>query len=43
MKCCCVEIQTHCKVEHLMAQHGEIRIYILKVELKNDASQTAKE
>ena len=29
----CVKIRTHCKTLHLMAQHGERRIYILKVEL----------
>ena len=29
--------------EHLMAQHGETKIYILEVELKMDASQTVKE
>ena len=39
----CVEIRSHCKAEHLMAQHGERRIYILEVELKMDASQTVKE
>ena len=38
----CVEIETHCKDEHLMAQHGETRIYILEVELKIDASQTER-
>ena len=30
----CVEIQTHCKAEHLMAQHCETRIFIPEVELK---------
>ena len=43
MRPCCVEIRTHCKAKHLMAQHGKMRIYILKVELKMDASQTLKE
>ena len=38
-----VKIRTNCKAKHLMAQHGERRIYILKVELKMDASQTEKE
>ena len=39
----CVEIWTHCMAEHLMAQHGEVMIYILEAELKMDASQTVKE
>ena len=39
----CVEIQTHCKAQHLMVQHGEMRISILKIKLKMDASQTVKE
>ena len=38
-----VEIWTRCKAEHLIAQHGETRIYILEVELEMDASQTVKE
>ena len=32
-----------CNAEHLMAQHGETRIYVLEVELKMDARQTVKE
>ena len=43
MRCCCAEIRTHGKAEHLMVEHDETRIYILKVELKMDASQTVKE
>ena len=39
----CVEIRTHCKAKHLMAQHGETRIYMLEVELKMDASKKVKE
>ena len=38
-----VKIWTHCKAKHLMAQHDETRIYMLKAELKMDASQTVKE
>ena len=40
---CCVEIQTLCKPEQMMAQYFEMRICILGAELKMDASQTAKE
>ena len=36
-------IRTHGKAEHLMAQYGETRNYLLEVELKMDASQTVKE
>ena len=43
MRHCCVEIRYNIKAEHLMAQHGETRIYILEVELKMDASQAVKE
>ena len=43
MRRCCVGIRINCKAEHLIAQHGETRIYILEVELKMDASQTVKE
>ena len=39
----CVNIRTHCKALHLMAQHNETRIYIVEAELKMDASQTGKE
>ena len=42
MRRCCVEIRINCKAEHLIAQHGETRIYILEVELKMDASQTER-
>ena len=42
MRSCCAEIRTHGKAEHLMVEH-ETRIYILKVELKMDGSQTVKE
>ena len=38
----CVEIRYNIKAEHLMAQHGETRIYILEVELKMDASQAVE-
>ena len=38
----CVEIQPHCKAKHLMALHGETRIYILEVELKMDDGKTVK-
>ena len=38
-----MKIRTHCNAEHLMAQHGETRIYVLEVELKMDARQTVKE
>ena len=31
----CVKTGTHCKAEHLMAQHGKTRIYMMEVELKN--------
>ena len=37
-----VKIRTHCKAKHLMAQHGELRNYVLEAELKMDASQTVK-
>ena len=38
-----VKVRTRCKAQHLMAHHGKVRIYIIKVELKMDASQTVKE
>ena len=37
------KIRSHCKAEHLMDQHGETRIYVLKAELKIDADKIVKE
>lgn len=37
------KIRSHSKAEHLKAQHGEMRIYVLKTELQIDASKIMKE
>ena len=37
-----MKIRINSKASHLMAQHGERRIYILEAELNMDTSQTVK-
>ena len=39
----CVKIWTYFKASYLIAQRGEMRIYILKAELKMDASDSVSE